>query len=58
MPNTQQSSFDHEAILEERAGASKKSRIDQRLADAHITPLWYPEGEHDHVAWILELLLD
>ena len=37
MPNTQQPSFDHEASLEELAGVGKKSRIDQRLADAHIT---------------------
>jgi len=58
MPNTQQPSFDREASLEELAGVGKKSRIDQRLADTHVTPVWYPEGEHDHVERILELLLD
>ena len=57
MPNTQQPSFNHEASLEELAGVGKKSRIDHRLAGAHITPLWYPD-EHDHVARILELSLD
>ena len=30
----------------------------QRLADAHITPLWYPDGEHEHVEQVLALLLD
>ena len=35
-----------------------KQTIDQRLADAHITPIWYPEGEHEHVEQILNLLLD
>ena len=34
-----------------------RDAIDQRLADAHITPLWYPEGEHEYVEQILLLLL-
>ena len=48
----------HYAILACPMDVEKKRTIDQRLADAHITPLWYPEGEHEHVEQILELLLD
>jgi hypothetical protein len=48
----------HYAILASPVDAERKRIIDQRLADAHITPLWYPEGEHAHVEQILELLLD
>jgi hypothetical protein len=48
----------HYALLACPTDAIKKTNIDQRLADAHITPLWYPEGEHEHVEQILELLLD
>lgn len=48
----------HYAILACPADADKKRTIDQRLADAHITPLWYPEGEHSHVEEILQLLLE
>ncbi len=48
----------HYAILACPIDAAKKSSIDQRLADAHITPLWYPEGEHEYVEQILALLLD
>ena len=33
-------------------------QFDQRLADAHISPIWYPEGEHEYVEQILTLLLD
>jgi hypothetical protein len=48
----------HYVLFECPADPEGKSVIDQRLADCHITPLWYPEGEHDHVERILELLLD
>lgn len=48
----------HYAILASPADASKKRIIDQRLADAHITPLWYPEGDHNNVEEILQLLLE
>ena len=48
----------HYAVVACPADAGKRRAIDQRLADAHITPLWYPEGEHEHVEQILELLLD
>ncbi len=48
----------HYAILASPVDVTEERTIDRRLADAHITPLWYPEGEHDHVERILELLLD
>jgi SIR2-like domain len=48
----------HYALLGCPTDAAKKRSIDQRLADAHITPIWYPEGEHEHVGQILELLLE
>ena len=48
----------HYAIVACPADADRGRTIDQRLADAHITPLWYPEGEHEHVEQMLELLLD
>jgi len=48
----------HYALLACPADLDKRRTIDQRLADAHITPLWYPEGEHEHVGNILELLLE
>jgi len=48
----------HYAILPCPTEPDKRRTIDQRLADAHITPLWYPEGEHEHVELILALLLD
>ncbi len=48
----------HYALLPCPANTEKKQTIDQRLADAHITPLWYPDGEHEYVELILELLLD
>lgn len=48
----------HYAILGSPSDGEKRHAIDQRLADAHITPLWYPEGEHHYVEEILQLLLD
>lgn len=48
----------HYALLVSPADAGWKAAIDQRLADAHISPLWYPEGEHHHVEQVLPLLLD
>ncbi|MEA2561605.1 MAG: hypothetical protein QOH06_3109 [Acidobacteriota bacterium] len=48
----------HYALLPSPSDPEKKHRASQRLADAHISPLWYPEGEHDHVEQILRLLLD
>jgi hypothetical protein len=48
----------HYALLACPAANAQRQVIEQRLADAHITPLWYPEGEHEHVEQVLELLLD
>jgi len=48
----------HYALLACPADSAKQQQIEQRLADAHISPLWYPEGEHQFVESILELLLD
>lgn len=48
----------HYALLACPADADKRRVIDQRLADAHITPLWYPEDEHAHIEQILQLLLE
>jgi len=48
----------HYALLPCPADAARAKKVDQRLADAHISPLWYPDGEHEHVEQILGLLLD
>jgi len=48
----------HYALLACPSDVNKRRALDQRLADAHITPLWYPDGEHEHVELILGLLLD
>lgn len=48
----------HYALIPCPSDRDKKRIIDQRLADAHITPLWYPEGEHESVEQILQLLND
>ena len=48
----------HYALLPCPADSAKREAIDQRLADAHITPLWYPEGEHEYVEQILQMLND
>ncbi len=46
----------HYALLPCPDDRDREDAIEQRLADAHITPLWYPEGEHQHVEDILALL--
>ena len=48
----------HYALLASPADAAKKLAIENRLADAHISPIWFPEGEFQHVEEILQLLLD
>jgi len=48
----------HYAILPDPSDADQHQAINQRLADAHITPLWYPDGEHSCVEEILQLLLE
>jgi hypothetical protein len=48
----------HYALLPCPADKAERDVINQRLADAHITPVWYPDGAHDHVELILLLLRD
>lgn len=48
----------HYALLGSPSDPDKKRVIDQRLADAHISPIWFPDGEFEHVEEILELLLE
>jgi hypothetical protein len=48
----------HYALLSCPSDPAQKRTIDQRLADAHIKPLWYPQDEHQTVAEILQLLID
>ena len=48
----------HYALLASPSDANKKRIIDERLAAAHISPIWFPEGEFQHVEEILQLLLD
>jgi hypothetical protein len=48
----------HYALLPCPDNPDDRTRIDQRTADAHITPIWYPDGEHQMLEEILELLLD
>lgn len=47
----------HYAIMSSPSDSDRKHAIEQRLADAHITPIWYPDGEHEYVEEILQLLL-
>jgi hypothetical protein len=48
----------HYAIFECPADSEAQETIDRRLAECHITPLWYPEGEHEYVERMLALLID
>lgn len=32
-------------------------KLEQRLADAHISAIWFPEGEYQYIEQILELLM-
>lgn len=48
----------HYALLACPSDGNRRRILDQRLADAHITPLWYPDGEYEHVELVLGLLLD
>jgi hypothetical protein len=48
----------HYAILAAPSDAAKKRALDERLAEAHITPIWYPEDEHDRITDILRLLIE
>ena len=48
----------HYAILASPTDATKKKTIVDRLAAAHISAIWFPEGEFQHIEEILQLLLD
>src|SRR3954452_1226300 len=48
----------HYALLASPAEGTRKQALERRLADAHVTPVWYPDGEHEYVEQILKLLLD
>jgi hypothetical protein len=48
----------HYAILSCPPNVDRREAMEDRLAQAHITPIWYPDGEHEHVEQILELLLE
>ena len=48
----------HYALLACPSDSATSRVIGRRLADAHITPIWYPEGEHEYVEQILKLLLE
>jgi hypothetical protein len=48
----------HYAILAAPSDPLKKRALDDRLAEAHITPIWYPEDEHEYLADVLQLLIE
>lgn len=48
----------HYAILASPSDLERKTEIDTRLADAHISPIWFPEGEFQLIEEILQLLID
>lgn len=47
----------HYAILACPSDADRKTKLEQRLADAHISAIWFPEGEYEHIDQMLGLLL-
>ena len=47
----------HYAILACPSDPDRKAKLEQPLADAHISAIWFPEGEYEHIDQILELLL-
>jgi hypothetical protein len=48
----------HYALLASPSDSVRKTAIDTRLANAHISPIWFPEGEFQRIEDILQLLLD
>jgi hypothetical protein len=47
----------HYAILGHPSDVGKRSKLEQRLADAHISAIWFPGGEYQYIEEMLELLL-
>jgi hypothetical protein len=48
----------HYAILASPTDPARKTAIDTRLADAHISPIWFPEREYQYIEEMLRLLLE
>lgn len=46
----------HYALLSAPGDGAKRRILDQHLAGANITPLWYPKGQHHSVEEVLQLL--
>ncbi|MDD5198987.1 MAG: SIR2 family protein [Terrimicrobiaceae bacterium] len=46
----------HYAILACPSDPARKASLEQRLADAHISAIWFPEGEFGLIEQILEML--
>ena len=46
----------HYAVLACPSEADKKAKLEQRLAHAHISAIWFPDGEFQHIEQMLELL--
>ena len=47
----------HYAILACPSDTDKRTKLEQRLADAHISAIWFPEGEYQHIEDIFQQLL-
>jgi len=45
-------------LLANPSDPDKKKLIDDRFADAHISPIWFPKGEFQHIEETLQLLID
>ncbi len=48
----------HYAILAAPLDPEKRRVLDERLAGAHITPIWYSEDDHQYVSDIIQLLIE
>jgi hypothetical protein len=47
----------HYAILGSPSDGVQKARLEERLAGAHISAIWFPEGEYQYIEQILDLLV-
>jgi hypothetical protein len=46
----------HYAILGYPGEATERAKLEQRLADAHISAIWFPDGEYQLIEQMLQLL--
>jgi len=46
----------HYAIMPEEKNEIKQELLHNKLKEYHITPIWYPEGRHDLVRTLLEIV--